>query len=295
MNEQMIYLLGGVALATVFALILRLPAVRDAGRRHAMALFVAALIYVGFAVAGGSVGGMAREGVGVIAFGAVALVGLRRRSALLLALGWALHPIWDIALHSSGAGFDYTPHGYVPLCIGFDLALAALIVMGWAGRLAPAATAPGDPTRRGRRGRAARLRGAKLLTRRRAPLNSESHVHSSEARAVAQYLKEEVQQRIDRAALETFAQEGFARATVAAIARRAAISTGNVYRYYPGKEALFEALLPPSFAEQLRELLRAAARRWRGWRTIAPCRTARSTASSREPRSTSRSRTASGW
>jgi AcrR family transcriptional regulator len=73
---------------------------------------------------------------------------------------------------------------------------------------------------------------------------------------VAQHLKEEVQQRIDQAALETFAEEGFAGATIAEIARRAGISTGNVYRYYPSKEALFRALLPESLAARLRDLLR---------------------------------------
>jgi len=73
---------------------------------------------------------------------------------------------------------------------------------------------------------------------------------------VAQYLKEEVQRRIDQAALATFAEEGFARATMAEIARRAGISTGNVYRYYASKEALFRALLPGSFAAELRDLLR---------------------------------------
>jgi hypothetical protein len=49
----------------------------------------------------------------------------------VLALAWALHPVWDIALHTRGLG-SYTPDGYVVACIGFDLLLAALIVRGWA-------------------------------------------------------------------------------------------------------------------------------------------------------------------
>jgi hypothetical protein len=47
-----------------------------------------------------------------------------------------------VALHTAGEGFLYTPIGYVPACIGFDLVLAALIALGWAGapaRLRPAA------------------------------------------------------------------------------------------------------------------------------------------------------------
>jgi hypothetical protein len=144
MNQQMIFLVGGFALAVVFALILRLPLVRDASRRHAVALLVAALIYVAFAVAGGSAGGIAVEMMGVTAFGGIALLGYRRRSPALLALGWALHPLWDVALHSSGAGLLYTPFGYPPLCVGFDLALAALIALGWAGAPARLRPAPGQ-------------------------------------------------------------------------------------------------------------------------------------------------------
>jgi hypothetical protein len=133
MNQPVIYGAVGIALAVVFARILRLPVVRDASRRHAVALLVVAVIYVVFAAVGGSAGGVATEMVGVAAFGGIALVGLRRRSPALLALGWALHPVWDVALHSSGAGLVYTPHGYVSLCIGFDLALALLIATGRAG------------------------------------------------------------------------------------------------------------------------------------------------------------------
>ena len=140
MNQQMIFLLGGIVLAVVFALILRLPVVRDASRRHAMALLVASLIYVAFAVVGRSVGGIVVETVGVVAFGGIALLGYRRSSPALVALGWGLHPLWDVSLHSSGAGLVYTPSGYPPLCIGFDLVLAALILLGWAG--APAGLRP---------------------------------------------------------------------------------------------------------------------------------------------------------
>jgi AcrR family transcriptional regulator len=73
---------------------------------------------------------------------------------------------------------------------------------------------------------------------------------------MAQYLKEEVQRRIVGAALETFARKGYPETTVAEIAREAGISTGNVYRYYPSKEALFHSLVPEAFAAQLRDLLR---------------------------------------
>ena len=54
-----------------------------------------------------------------------------------------------------------------------------------------------------------------------------------------QVLKDEVEQRIRRAALEVFAEKGYPAAAMAEIARRAGISAGNIYRYFPGKKALF--------------------------------------------------------
>lgn len=72
---------------------------------------------------------------------------------------------------------------------------------------------------------------------------------------MVQYLKEEVRARIDGAALDLFAAKGYQGATMAAIARVAGVSTGNIYRYYPGKEALFEAVLPDRFVRRFRALL----------------------------------------
>ncbi|HEX6926811.1 MAG TPA: DUF6010 family protein [Longimicrobiaceae bacterium] len=141
MIEQIGLLVVGAALAAGFAAILRLPTVRNPGRRHGTALLVAALIYVVFAVVGESVSGVAVELAGVAAFGAIAVAGIRRRSPALLAFGWAVHTLWDVLLHSSGPGFLYTPRGYAALCIGFDLVLAALIAKGWAGRTEPRTSA----------------------------------------------------------------------------------------------------------------------------------------------------------
>ena len=90
---------------------------------------------------------------------------------------------------------------------------------------------------------------------------------------MAQYLKDEVQQSIARAALEVFASRGFAGATMAEIARVAGVSTGNVYRYYEGKEALFHALVPPAFAETVKALLRRRSEALAGvedYRTLPP-------------------------
>jgi AcrR family transcriptional regulator len=69
--------------------------------------------------------------------------------------------------------------------------------------------------------------------------------------------KDEVRARIVAAAAEVFSELGFAAATVALVAERARVSTGNVYRYFASKEELLRAVLPPAFVNELRALTRA--------------------------------------
>jgi hypothetical protein len=126
-------LLNGISLAALFVLL-----VRTVGRRHAIPLhtamlLVAPLLYVLFAARAGAWNGLPIELTGTATFGGMAFFGLRRRSAGILALGWALHPVWDVAFHTVTEGAAYTPEGYVVACIGFDLLLAALIATGSAG------------------------------------------------------------------------------------------------------------------------------------------------------------------
>jgi AcrR family transcriptional regulator len=61
---------------------------------------------------------------------------------------------------------------------------------------------------------------------------------------MAQVLKDEVRERIRRAALEVFAERGFRGATMPEIARRAGVAPANLYRYHDDKEALFAAVVP---------------------------------------------------
>lgn len=72
---------------------------------------------------------------------------------------------------------------------------------------------------------------------------------------MAQYRKDDVQARIVDAALRVFAGRGFRSATIAEIARTAGVSTGNVYRYYDGKDALFAAAVPDEVVRTLRRLV----------------------------------------
>lgn len=72
-----------------------------------------------------------------------------------------------------------------------------------------------------------------------------------------QVLKPEVRDRIVAAAEVVFAADGFAKATMAGIAKHAGLSTGNVYRYFGGKRDLFEHLLDATFVERFEQLLEA--------------------------------------
>ena len=85
---------------------------------------------------------------------------------------------------------------------------------------------------------------------------------------MAQVLKDEVRARILEAALEVFAATGYRSATVGEIARRARVSTGNVYRYFPDKETLFYAVVPPTFAAEWRTLLRRRIRALDGVKSV---------------------------
>ncbi len=118
-------LLGAIAAAP---LLLWARGRRGEDRIFAQGLFVAALVYVGFALAGGAgLGALVTELIGVALFGAVAWLGLRR-SALWLAAGWAAHVGWDLLLHPL-AGPAYAPAWYVRACLGFDLVVAAWIAL----------------------------------------------------------------------------------------------------------------------------------------------------------------------
>jgi AcrR family transcriptional regulator len=64
---------------------------------------------------------------------------------------------------------------------------------------------------------------------------------------MVQVLKEEIRLAILQVAREEFLEKGFGAASVKGIAKKVGISVGNVYRYYPNKEALFEAVALPTY------------------------------------------------
>jgi AcrR family transcriptional regulator len=68
-------------------------------------------------------------------------------------------------------------------------------------------------------------------------------------------LKDGVRTRMLEAAAVEFAQAGYAGAKMAAIAKRAGVSTGNLYRYFANRDALFYTLITDEFAASLLEVL----------------------------------------
>ncbi|EUJ18466.1 TetR/AcrR family transcriptional regulator [Listeria aquatica] len=62
-----------------------------------------------------------------------------------------------------------------------------------------------------------------------------------------QILKEDVRKKIIEAARKTFKKEGYAKSSIRKIAIQAEMSSGNLYRYYKNKEALFEEIVRPSY------------------------------------------------
>lgn len=72
---------------------------------------------------------------------------------------------------------------------------------------------------------------------------------------MAQTLKPEVEARILQAGVRVFAEQGYGPATMASIAKAAKVATGNIYRYYENKDALFYAVLPDAFVRTFMRLV----------------------------------------
>ncbi len=72
---------------------------------------------------------------------------------------------------------------------------------------------------------------------------------------LVQRRKDEVRRRMVVAARAEFAQRGFAGAILQQVAATAETSIGNLYKYFPNKQALFEAAIPPSLLGELESKL----------------------------------------
>ena len=118
---------GGALLSLIAFLLSRF--VKDIAGRTLLAtvLFAAAGAYVGFAFESGeSRMWLLIEVLQCIAFGTLGLMGWRG-PAKWLALGWLLHPVWDVGMHYIGPGRGIGPWTYAIACISFDWVVAAYI------------------------------------------------------------------------------------------------------------------------------------------------------------------------
>ena len=103
-------------------------------------LVIAAVIYVLFAALDFSLTWLAIESVGLLLYGTFFLLS-KRLGICFLALGWLLHPIWDVGLHILLSVESTAPSWYVVLCISFDITIASyLFVQARMARTAPSET-----------------------------------------------------------------------------------------------------------------------------------------------------------
>lgn len=125
--EILFWLLAGVLLVLPLLVFVRRRRLTGCVRVLGIGLVIASTIYVGFALFQAAPGWMGIEVTGVALYGACYVLATRY-SALWLAAGWALHPLWDICLHLLGPGHDIAPAWYTLVCFSFDLIVAAYIL-----------------------------------------------------------------------------------------------------------------------------------------------------------------------
>jgi len=95
---------------------------------YALGLFVAALIYPIFAIFTANLSWIGIELLGVLCYGLFCLLGMRYQVGWI-ALGWLLHPLWDIALHLYGPGNHIISLWYTVPCFSFDVLVGLYILI----------------------------------------------------------------------------------------------------------------------------------------------------------------------
>jgi hypothetical protein len=119
-------LLNGAVGGAVSVLIARL--VRRFTREILAAILIAAAVFYIFFAAREGAGSawIAAEITGVLLYGGMGVAGVRG-SAWWLAAGWALHPVWDMALHYFGPGHTFAPEAYAIACLSWDWVVAGYL------------------------------------------------------------------------------------------------------------------------------------------------------------------------
>jgi len=127
MIEYLLWLALGLAGGWAYLLYATYGSVRRERQVYAVGLVVAAAIYVVFAFVWGDLMWVAVEMAGISAYGLFAWLALRH-AYFWVALGWGLHPVWDVALHLFGPGHGVAPEWYAVACISFDLLVAGYVL-----------------------------------------------------------------------------------------------------------------------------------------------------------------------
>jgi hypothetical protein len=121
-------LVAGVIFGGVTLIIPSLLARDTAFGLLAILLGMIASVYLGYALNDGRLRAFQVEYVGMVVFAALATIALARHSALLLAVGYLGHGLWDLIHH--GRGVDVRmPWWYVPLCLGYDTVVAIYVLI----------------------------------------------------------------------------------------------------------------------------------------------------------------------
>jgi hypothetical protein len=112
----------GTAAAVLTILVFRYLQPRSEQRLYAIALIIAALIYIGFSLQGKNLSWVLVEVGGTVLFTAIAVGGLIL-SPWFLVLGWIAHPVWDVMLYRGDATL-FVPKWYPIACLSYDLVMA---------------------------------------------------------------------------------------------------------------------------------------------------------------------------
>jgi hypothetical protein len=121
-------LVAGVIFAGVTLVIPSLLSRDTAFGLLAILLGMIASVYLGYALADGRLRAFQVEYVGMVVFAALATIALARGSAVLLALGYFGHGLWDLIHHRRGVD-TRMPWWYVPLCLSYDAVVAIYVLV----------------------------------------------------------------------------------------------------------------------------------------------------------------------
>ncbi|MEL6461048.1 MAG: DUF6010 family protein [Cyanobacteria bacterium J06636_27] len=116
----------GITLAGLTILVIQTQPPEIHQKIYALALIIAASIYVGFSLLSQNTTWIFTETLGVIVFSLISFLGLKF-SPWFLAMGWLIHPAWDLFIDNHNSTI-FVPHWYPIVCIGYDIAIAWYLV-----------------------------------------------------------------------------------------------------------------------------------------------------------------------